>query len=194
VDPIVILPEHYIEAREVGLTTARTLFWLNIASLLPLALMLLILARWSAIIQMLRGPYNTVFSETFHWLPALIVVFVVTFGGHEGLHGLAIRWAGHRPRFGMKLRQGVFYATADKAYFPRRHFVIVALAPLVGLTLLGMAAMLLLPDALAYYAGLTVALNAAGSIGDLWMSAVVLRYPPDSLIKDEADRIRIYVT
>lgn len=190
---MIALPEHYREAGEVILTTPRTLLWLNIASLLPLAVALLILARWYASIQSWRGPYNTLFSETLHWLPALIVVLVLTFGGHEALHGLAILWAGHQPRFGMKLRQGVFYATADGAYFPRRDFIVVALTPLLGMTVLGMLAMLLLPDALAYYAGLTVALNAAGSIGDLWMTAVVLRYPQDCLVKDEADRIRIYV-
>jgi hypothetical protein len=163
--PISALPEHYTEAREVVLTAPKTLLWLNVASLLPLAIALLLLAQWSATIQRLRGPYNTVFSETLHWLPALIVVFLLTFGGHEALHGLAIRWAGHRPRFGMKLRQGVLYATADGAYFSRRDFIIVALAPLVGLSAGGLLAMLVLPDALAYYAGLTVALNAAGAIG-----------------------------
>ncbi|HLV36517.1 MAG TPA: DUF3267 domain-containing protein, partial [Spirillospora sp.] len=75
---------------------------------------------------------------------------------------------------------------------PRNHFVIIALAPLVVITLVGMVLMIFMPDSIAYYIGLIVVLNAAGSIGDLWMTAAVLRYPPDTLVRDEADSIRIY--
>ncbi len=192
-EPITTLPDHYQEVKHLVATTPKTLFWLNVASLVPLGLALLLLSRWSSIIQSLRGPYNTVFSETFHWLPGLLLVLIVTFGGHEAAHGLAIRLTGHRPRFGMKLDKGVFYATADGAYFRRNEFLMIALAPLGLLTVLGLLLMMLLPDGLAYYVGLVVALNAAGAIGDLWMSAEVLRYSPDCLVKDEADSIRIYV-
>lgn len=190
--PIHTLPADYAEVRHLVATEQRTLLWLNLASLIPLGLALLMMGWWWAFVQRLRGPYSTAFSETISWVVAVLVVLVITFGGHEAIHGLAIRWAGHRPRFGMELRKGVMYATADGALFPRNHFVIIALAPLVVITLVGMALMILVPDSIGYYIGLIVVLNAAGAIGDLWMTAAVLRYPPDTLVRDEADSIRIY--
>ncbi|MAS36797.1 MAG: hypothetical protein CL610_22520 [Anaerolineaceae bacterium] len=190
--PIHALPSEYREVRHLVATESRTLLWLNVASLVPLILALLVMGWWWSTVRQLRGPISTAFSESLHWLPAVMVVLVVTFGGHELIHGLAIRWAGHRPRFGMNLSKGVFYATADSALFPRNHFVIIALAPLVVLTLIGMGLMVFVPDSIGYYVGLVVVLNAGGAIGDLWMTAVVLRYPPDALVRDEADRIRIY--
>jgi hypothetical protein len=39
-----------------------------------------------------------------------------------------------------------------------------------------------------------VVLNAANSIGDLWMTVAVLRYPRAALVRDEMDSIRIYTT
>jgi hypothetical protein len=35
-------------------------------------------------------------------------------------------------------------------------------------------------------------LNAGSAIGDLWMTAEVLRYPRSAIVRDEADGIRIY--
>lgn len=190
--PISILPDNYVEAKHLVATEQRTLLWLNLASLVPLVLALLFMGWWGAVVRQLRGPYNTAFSESLSWLIAVVIVVIVTFGGHELAHGLAIRWAGHKPRFGMKLHKGVLYATADGALFPRNQFIVIALAPLVLITLMGMFLMVFVPDSIGYYVGLIVVLNAAGAIGDMWMTAVVLRYPPDALVRDEADSIRIF--
>jgi hypothetical protein len=190
--PIHTLPADYTEAKHLVATDNRTLLGLNLASLLPLVIALLLMGWWSGQIQRLRGPYNTAFSESLSSLVAVVVVLVITFGGHEGIHGLAIHWAGHKPRFGMALHMGALYATADNALFTRAQFIVIALAPLVVLTVLGMALMIIVPDGVGYYVGLLVALNAAGSIGDLWMTAWVLRYPPDALVRDETTGIRIY--
>jgi hypothetical protein len=186
------LPDGYIEVKHLVATEQRTLLWLNLASLVPLIIALLFMGWWWAFVRQLRGPYNTAFAETLSSIVAVVVVIIVTFGAHELTHGLAIRWAGHTPRFGMKLQKGVLYATADGALFPRNHFVVIALAPLVLLTVIGMIGMVFVPDSIGYYVGLIVVLNAAGAIGDLWMTAVVLRYPPDALVRDEADSIRIF--
>jgi hypothetical protein len=50
----------------------------------------------------------------------------------------------------------------------------------------------LLPAEIAWYAVSAVVVHAGGAVGDLWMVAVALKYPPSALVRDEADRIRIY--
>jgi len=191
--PIHALPEGYVEDRHLVATERRTLLLLNLAALVPLGLALALVGLWWATVRQLRGPYSTAFSEQFPVLVGILAVLVITFGGHEALHGLAIRLYGHKPRFGIALSKGVMYATTDNALFPRNQFVVIALAPLVVMTLVGMALMIVVPDTLGYFVGLIVALNAAGAIGDLWMAAAVMRYPADALVRDEADSIRIYV-
>lgn len=191
--PIHTLPEGYTEVQHLVATEGRTLLWLNLVSLVPLGLALALVGWWWALVRQWRGPYETAFSEQLSALVAIPIVLVVTFGGHELVHGLAIRLYGHKPRFGVALSKGVMYATTDNALFPRNQFIVVALAPLAAMTLAGLALMVVLPDALGYYVGLMVALNAAGAIGDLWMAAVVMRYPVEALVRDEADSIRIYV-
>jgi hypothetical protein len=123
----------------------------------------------------------------------IIAALLIVLPLHEWIHGQAIRWAGHRPRYGMMLSKGALYATSDSALFPRGAFLVIALAPLAVITLAGMALILVLPDTLGYYVALAVAFNAGSAIGDLWMAAVVWRYPASALVRDEADSIRIYM-
>lgn len=189
--PIHELPPGYREVYHLVLLRPGTALLVNLLALLPLAAALLLMAGWWSVVLRLRGAFPGG-PEVPLWL-GLIVVLLVVLPLHEGLHGLAIRWVGHRPRYGLLLSKGALYATADNALFPRNVFIVIALAPLVGITLLGMLLMLVLPDGLGYYAALAVVLNAGSAIGDLWMVRVVLRYSSAALVRDEADSLRLYL-
>jgi hypothetical protein len=149
------------------------------------------MANWLSFVLRVRGSWPTNISGIPTWL-ALIALILVMIPLHEGAHGLAILWVGHKPRFGAKLSKMVVYATTDAGLFRRDEFLIVALAPLVGISLLGMILVFFVPDWVAYYISLAVILNAGSSIGDLWMVAVVLRHPPEAIVRDEEDGIRLY--
>lgn len=187
--PIRALPPGYHEARRLGLFTSWQALRLNLLALLPLAAALAGMAGWSALAQRLRGPLPG--GPDVPWWLVFVLLLVLPL--HEWIHGLGMRWAGHRPRYGLLLHKGALYATADGALFPRRVFLIIALAPLAVITLAGMALVIVLPDRLGYYAALAVALNAGASVGDLWMAAAVWPCPPAALVRDEADGIRIYL-
>lgn len=198
-DPIHELPAGYAEVEYLVLTRPGPLFVLNVLSLVLLAPFFVLMALWTTFIIDLRGPFPADplanVPELVRWLGVFGVLLL-----HEWIHGRAIRRAGHRPRYGWKtvgigpLRVPVvLYATADGAYFRRDEFLLVALAPLVVITLAGMLLVALLPDAVGVYVSVAVMLNGGGAIGDLWMSAVALGYPRQALIRDEADSIRIYL-
>ncbi len=187
------LPPDYRQVHHLVLLTRDKILLINALGLIPLVIALAVMAGWWLLVLRLRGSWAGGFGADWPWWLWTLLVLVIIIIIHEGLHGMAIQRAGHKARYGVLLSKGAFYATADGAYFWRNDFIMIALAPLVGISLLGMALVWLLPDTLAYYAGLGVVLNAANAIGDLWMTVVVLRYPPDALVQDEADSIRIFM-
>ena len=187
------LPADYRQAEHLVLLEPQKLLLINVLALIPVVISLIIMGLWWGLVLRFRGSIPGGFGADWpSWL-WIILIFIVSIPLHEGLHGLAILRAGHKPRFGMMLSKGAFYATADNALFWRNDFIFIALAPLVGITLFGFIFVYLLPDILGYYVGLGVVFNAANSIGDLWMTAVVRRYPPSALVLDQADSICIYV-
>lgn len=193
--PIHDLPEDFREVRYLNLTQPSLLLWLNILSFVLLVPFFFLMVWWAGTIQAVRG---TEASAEIAWWIGWIGVLLV-FPLHEWLHGVAIRWMGHRPRYGMKTFSllgiklpYVLFATADNALFRRGEFIIVALMPVAVITLAGMALMLIAPLSLTTYLAIAVILNGGGAIGDLWMTWVVLRHPPESLVRDEEDSIRIY--
>ncbi|MEQ8674923.1 MAG: DUF3267 domain-containing protein [Aggregatilineales bacterium] len=194
-EPIHVLPEDYREVRYLRLTEPQLLLWLNVLSFVLLVPFFFFMVWWTGLVQDIRGAQTS--GEILWWVGWFGVLLV--FPLHEWLHGVAIRWMGHRPRYGMKTFTVlivkvpyVLFATADNALFRRGEFVVIALAPVMVITLVGMGVMLIAPYSLHTFIAIAVILNGGGAIGDLWMTLVVLRHPSDSLVRDEEDSLRIY--
>lgn len=183
------LPAEYVEVRFWGIN-ARNMLLLNVLSLIPLAISAVLMFAWAGIIVRLRGPWPEE-GNLASW--AGVVILLVVIPAHEFLHGLAIQWAGHKPRYGAKLSKLVFYATADNAYFWRDQYLVISLTPLIVITGIGMGLMALVSSTtMAFYAALAVIVNAASAIGDLYMARIALQYPLDTLIRDEAEGMRVF--
>lgn len=189
--PIRELPADYTEALHYVLTEGRRLLWLNVAALVPLVIALLGMAVWWVVVMQLRAGQAEV-EGSLPWWVGIIGIFVIVLPLHELIHGIAIQSLGHRARYGFKPSVGVLYATADGALFRRNEYVVIALAPLIVITLLGMGLMLIAPGWLAYTIAMGVVLNAGGAIGDIWSVVLTLRYPASALVRDEGDGFRIY--
>jgi hypothetical protein len=190
-NPIKALPPDYQEVHYMSINERGVLLWLNVLSLIPLAISaLLVFGALLVYHEELGSPLtiNTL-PDSLPSLLGLALVMIVL-PTHEWIHGLVIARYGHQPRYGVKLM--VLFATSDGALFRRGEFVRIALAPLVVITVIGGLIMLFLPLGLAYWVGLAVVLNAGGAIGDLWMTAMALRYDSSALIRDEEDSMRIF--
>jgi hypothetical protein len=190
-DPVLALPPDYREVHYMSINERGVLLWLNVMSLVPLAISgLLVFGALLVYNEELGSPLViNALPDTIPALAGLAGVLLVL-PLHEWIHGLIITQCGHRPRYGVKLF--VLFATSDGALFRRNEFIRVALAPLIVITAMGCLLMLFLPFGLAYWAGMAVVLNAGGAIGDMWMTAIALRYDPSILIRDEEDSMRIF--
>jgi hypothetical protein len=116
----------------------------------------------------------------------------VTIVLHELVHGLTMRVFGARPLYGVLWKQAAFYATSPGYGFRRNSYLMIALAPLVVLSLLAVLGMALLPGTgwVALFA-LCAVINGSGASGDLWMAGIVIRYPRSAYVVDERDGMRI---
>lgn len=131
-----------------------------------------------------------VFGVIFFNIVAILLTFVL----HEATHGLVMRALGARPQYGVIWKRAMLYATSPGFSYRRNSYIVITLAPLVvlsALTVLGIWPM----QGTLWVAVLAVcgAFNAAGAIGDVWISTIVLRYAPVARIVDERDGIRVFL-
>lgn len=111
-----------------------------------------------------------------------IVGYVLMIPLHEATHALVILALGGRPRFGLKLPLAA-YCTAPNQLFLRNGYLVVALAPLVALSLAALVVAALVPNIAAWLL-LAVAGNVSGAVGDLDIVRSIRQQPDDTLIAD----------
>ena len=119
-------------------------------------------------------------------LGAILLILV-----HELVHGLFFYYYTRaRPKFGLRLFYA--YAAAPGWYLPRSNYFIVALAPFVLITVLGLLVMPIIPLVIApaFIFGLTM--NAAGSVGDFAVVGWLLRQPAKLLVEDVGDSVNVF--
>lgn len=124
-------------------------------------------------------------------LPTFLIVLLVIMLLHELCHALVyLLFAKRLPSISFR----IFYAQADKGahYFPRGQFIMIALAPLVMLTAVGLfwltqAHILMIPRLV-----IALSINAAGSIGDILIAMWLLSHPVQGYVVDEGEAIVIY--
>jgi hypothetical protein len=115
-----------------------------------------------------------------------LIFFIVVVGLmvlHEAIHG-AFFWAFTRskPIFGLKLLFA--YAGAPEWYIPRNQYAFIGLAPLLFITILGFLVILSAPLLAGQMALFGITMNAAGAVGDLYVSGKVMCQSRDVLIQD----------
>ena len=185
------LPEGYEEVLYWKLSNHKKL--LVALHVVGTALMALALAPFFAWAN-LWHPEIVSFKLGLVEMGAALVAVVLTIVLHELTHGLAIRAYGARPRYGVMWQELMFYATADGYAFRRNAYLVIALAPLVGLSLMGLALLILpLPGWLMGTIVFCAALNFGSAIGDLWLVRVALGYPPVAYVVDEQDGMRVFM-
>ncbi len=121
-------------------------------------------------------------QEVVIWLGINIIGYFLILPIHEAIHGLAILFWGGRPHFGAKLPLALFCG-ARQQIFLRDQYLVIALAPLVVISLAGIIFMLLAPS-LASYALFAIAGNISGAAGDIMVARQLFHLPRNVLVED----------
>jgi hypothetical protein len=195
--PTQTLPAHYRLFKRLSIRDNAPLVMLNILSLGLLAIagyLLFQLVRWLRPAA-LGEVFTITIRSTGNFLIILVAVVAATavmMVAHEALHGIFFwLYTRARPKFGF--RGAYAFAAAPDWYLPRDPYFITSLAPLVGITLLGILLLAFAPVSWIPWVLLIVTFNAAGAVGDLWVAWWLWRCPPDALGNDQGDVTSLYV-
>lgn len=141
---------------------------------------------WGALSLSLSG------SDWWRGILYVVVLTAVMLILHEGIHGIAFRlFTGEWGVFAFK---GLYaYAAAPDWYLPRNQHIVTALAPFLGISVLGVALMAVVPAGWVPTLLLILVLNAAGAMGDLVIVGWLLTKPPAALVNDYGDGVKVYV-
>lgn len=190
------LPESYAKFWSFDITKKRDILYLNLFGLG------ILIVSWIGFWSLIQTIHPEIVKSGFSFeignirqiLIFLGIVAAVTFlmiVVHEGFHGVFFwLFSRSRPKFAFK---GYYaYASAPDWYFPRRQYILIGLAPLIGITLLGIAGLLWLPDSLVLPIFLLLLFNTSGAAGDIWVVGRLLFCPSETLIRDFGDRIEFF--
>ncbi|HYI14082.1 MAG TPA: DUF3267 domain-containing protein [Thermomicrobiales bacterium] len=133
----------------------------------------------------ISGGTVTLSNLLFGIVIALVLVPLL----HEAVHGIAAMLAGVRPSYG--IGPGFAYTTFLDPV-GKRPYLTIGLAPLVVLSAIGLP-LAALWDAATGAILFFLVVNAAGAIGDIWMSWRIAFQPRDALFVDLADGFAVFV-
>jgi hypothetical protein len=187
------LPENYVQSGELNLAKNPGLtIWLNIIGLAPLVgmglLCFAVLGRFRADIFNQVTSFSAGLVEMVFVIAGLLLETIVMLVLHEAVHGVFFWFfTKNRPKFGFK---GAYaYAAAPGWYLPRNAYLVVGLAPLVVISLIGLALLLVAPVSWLFWIILLVAFNAGGAIGDMAVAVWILTKPGNVLYMDFGDGV-----
>lgn len=120
-------------------------------------------------------------------LAAAMAVYILL---HELVHGIFIKkYSGKPASYGL----GMGYAYAgSKAYFNKKSYIIIALAPVVIWGVVLLVLNLLLPSFWFWVVYGVQVLNLSGAAGDYFVTYKMLKMPPDILVRDSGTLMLIY--
>lgn len=194
--PLKTLPPDYHKVGTLDLrTNRRALVLLNIFGALLLVLSGLVFLQiglWLRPEAASRLSFQiTSPAEFIRIILALLAIIVVMLVVHEAIHGVFFwLFTGSPPAFG--IGAGYAYATAPGWYLPRNQYLLIGLAPLVIISLGGLALIPVAPVDWFLSLLALVCLNISGAVGDLAVAGWLLTQPPTCLAQDHGAAITLY--
>jgi len=139
-------------------------------------------------------PLSSSFAFGLSEIGVVLVGVVLTLVVHELTHGVVMQLFGAKPTYGLLWKGMLLYATSPGYAYHRNNYIVIALAPFVGISTLVVLGMWFLAGTTwVVLLAICGVVNASGAIGDIWMTMIVLRYAPTAYIMDERAGIRVFL-
>ena len=170
------LPEGYKEIRKVDLREdKKTFFVINIFSFIIFIAMVVLCA--------INKPISfTVDSEFLYLLILTVFLYIIYIILHEAIHEYFMnKFSGIKAYFGHT--RFCVYAGSD-AYFNKKHYIIISLAPVVILGIVLFIMNAIVPQRYFWIIYFVQIGNLTGAAGDLYVTYLMSKMPDDTLTQD----------
>ena len=183
------LPEGYREIYALDMHEDKKLaVWVNLLSLAIAAVfavpMLFVVPWWAT--------FDVTDGMTGYWikLAAMLGLTLVYLVLHELVHGIAMRICGTKKiRYGVK---GVYAFAASDDYYRKKHYIFIALAPVVLWGIVLAIVTPFVPTSWFWVVYFVQLMNLSGAAGDLYVTVKFSRMPRDILIRDSGVGMVVY--
>lgn len=189
------LPNGYKEILKIDLQKNTKLAVLvNVLALIIAVLMIV------PVFVRIRESFSMVFIITDDVkITALLLKFIVLIAGmvvymilHELVHGIFMKkFSGIKPKYGFT---GLYAYAGSSAYFNRKSYIIIALAPIVILGIVLLILQFLVPVSWFFVVYLIQVCNVSGAAGDIYVTCKMSRMPADILVNDVGVSMTVYST
>ena len=182
------LPQGYREILHIDLQKDKKL--MLIINGLALGIMVIMFA-----VAMVFVPVSTLFDYTdivlmCRKVAVLCLGYVIYIVLHEAIHGIAMRhYSDAKVSFGFT---GMYAYAASKAYYCRKHYVMIALAPIVVWGIILGFLNFIVPISWFYVVYFIQAGNISGAAGDLYVTWRMSKLPEDILVQDDGVSMTVY--
>jgi hypothetical protein len=192
--PVKVLPPSYIHYRDLKPPEYKKAHFLFFILALPLTWGVYTLLN--RIADLLRPDYayspglNPSFKPGI--IAGLLLVAIVVIVAHELIHALLL-WLFIRDRVEVSIHfPGIGIETPDW-YIPRNKLLVVSLAPLIGLTLIGIAFLFIVPRSFIGTVVLAITINIVGAYLDVAVAAYTFLLPPSAYICPDHGYAAIFI-
>ena len=182
------LPEGYREILHIDLQKDKKLMLtVNILAAVIMVVM------FAAVIWVV--PLSTMFDFedlTGMWLKtmAMALGYLAYMVLHEAVHGIVMRhYCDAKVTFGFT---GMYAFAASKAYYCRKHYLVIALAPIVVWGIILGILNFMVPLSWFYVVYFIQAGNISGAAGDLYVTWRMSRLPEDILVQDDGVSMTVF--
>lgn len=183
-----VLPEGYKEILHIDLQKDKKLMLIvNGIAVLIMVLMFAVAA--------FAVPFTTLFdfeqpSEMMYKMGVLCVGSIAYIILHEAVHGIFMRrYCTAKVKFGFT---GMYAYAGSEGYYCRKHYITIALAPIVIWGIILLVANLLVPVSWFYVVYFIQVSNISGAAGDLYVSRKMSKLPPDILVRDTGVAMTVF--
>ncbi len=180
------LPSGYKEKFKINLQkNTKTAVIVNLFAVVIMAAMLVpsfLIWDWSVFVD---GSW-TASIKAFSIVGGMIVYMVL----HELVHGIFMKgYGGVKPKYGFT---GLYAYAGSSAYFNKKCYIIIALAPIVILGIVLVVLQILLPISWSLVAYIIQIINVSGAAGDIYVTAKMLKCSDDILVNDTGTDMTVY--
>lgn len=185
------LPENYRETYKVDIKNDKKLaLKLNLASIPIFFIMFIIgilVVPVSVILDDFLSPDYTFFIKMLVLIAGICIYMVL----HELVHGIFMKTYSHQ-KVHYKVRLPLYACAGNEAYYNKKHYIIIALAPVVIWGIVLAVVSFIVPQGWFWIVWFIEISNIGGATGDFYVTAKFSKMHSDILIQDVGDIMRVY--